>query len=61
MADIPAEIFSEVLEFVRSFEPVGPEAFLARQVHLYAFESDDWDAEWWHTLTWRLIGSWQLS
>ncbi len=60
MADIPATLFEEVLQFVQSLEPVGPEMFLAEWLHLYAFESDDWHGDWWDTLRWKLVDSWKL-
>ncbi|CAN5659598.1 hypothetical protein BH23CHL5_BH23CHL5_04270 [soil metagenome] len=61
MADIPSTLFNEVLQFVQALEPVGPEMFMAERLHLYAFESEDWHADWWDSLRWELIDSWNLS
>ncbi len=60
MADIPKAHFTEISAFCRELEPIGPESFLAERLHLYAFDSDDWSGQWWHTFRWRLIDSWQL-
>jgi hypothetical protein len=59
-ADIPAQLFDEVLGFVREAEPVGPASFLADAVHLLAFTSDRWDGPWWESLRWRFLESWRL-
>ena len=60
MADIPVSIRQEVVEFCQELEPVGPRSFKAERLHLYAFESPDWDGEWWRDFRWRLIESWRL-
>lgn len=61
MADIQPQLFDEVLEFCQALAPIGPERFIAERLHLYAFESGDWQGAWGKTLTWRLIDSWSLS
>lgn len=60
MADIPARLFDEVLAFVRELAPIGPPAFRADTMQLFAFASDDWAGPWWETLRWRHIASWRL-
>lgn len=60
MADIPQQFFDEILLFVREAEPVGPLSFVASTCQLFAFSSDDWQGQWWQTLRWRLLHSWQL-
>ncbi len=60
MADIPDFLFDEVLAFIESAGPIGPRQFLAEYFHLYAFQSDDWGAAWWETMTWRVLHSWRL-
>jgi hypothetical protein len=60
MADIPEFAFDEIFAFVREAEPLGTPRFLAKHVHLFAFHSDEWDGEWWHTLTWKLLHVWEL-
>ncbi len=60
MADIPDFLFDEVLAFISEAEPIGPPRFPAERVHLFAFRSDDWAGEWWHSLRWTLLHSWRL-
>lgn len=61
MADIPDFLFDEVHAFIRDAEPIGPRRFTAEYLHLFAFRSDDWSGEWWHSLRWRLLQAWKLS
>lgn len=60
MADIPDAQFDEVLEFIESATPIGPEHFLAEYFTLYAFQSDAWGGAWWRTMSWQPIRSWRL-
>lgn len=60
MADIPGFLFNEVHAFIRDAEPIGPRRFTAEYLHLYAFRSDDWAGEWWHSLRWTLLHAWRL-
>ncbi len=60
MADIPEELFDEILAFIRDLEPIGPAVFTAEAFHLFSFESDDWNGSWGETLTWNLLHSWWL-
>jgi 2'-5' RNA ligase len=60
MADIPPDLFDEILAFLREAEPIGPPAFPAEVLHLYRFESDDWAGRWGETLRWELLHSWRL-
>ena len=46
--------------FVKHLEPIGPDTFLAERLHLYAFESDDWQDSWGDTLRWKLLDSWVM-
>ena len=61
MADLPGQLFDEVLLFVREAGPIGPSSFLAETVQLVAFRSEDWEGPWWETLRWRLLRSWPLA
>lgn len=60
MADVPEFAIDELMEFVTSGGPVGPESFLAEYFHLYAFQSDDWGGAWWETMSWEFLHSWRL-
>ncbi len=60
MADIPNFLFDEVHAFIRDAEPIGPRRFTAEYLHLFAFRSDDWSGEWWHSLRWSLLHAWKL-
>ncbi len=42
MADIPSQLFDEILEFCQAVAPIAPQRFAAERLHLYAFESEDW-------------------
>ncbi len=61
MADVPEQLFDEVLAFVREADPIGPSSFLADTVQLVAFRSEEWEGRWWETLRWRLLCSWTLA
>jgi hypothetical protein len=60
MADVPSWARDEVVEFARA-ESIGPRTFVAEYFHLYAFQSDDWAGEWWHTMSWEWLHSWRLA
>lgn len=60
MADMREEFFDEILDFIHADGPIGPETFTAEYMHLFAFHSEDWYGEWWHTLTWKLLHGWRL-
>jgi hypothetical protein len=61
MADVPEQLFDEVLAFVQEAHPIGPSSFPADTVQLVAFHSQDWEGRWWETLRWRLLRSWTLA
>lgn len=60
MADLRPEFFDEVFSFINDACPIGPDQFQAEYFHLFAFQSDDWEGNWWETLTWKLLHSWKL-
>lgn len=60
MSDLPDEMYDEVLEFITAAGPIGPQTFTAEYFHLFAFQSDDWSNQWWHTFEWKLLHSWKL-
>lgn len=60
MSDLRDDMFDEIFAFITDDGPVGPESFTAEYFHLFAFESDDWSGEWWHTLEWTLLHAWKL-
>ncbi|MCO5218369.1 MAG: hypothetical protein M9909_05975 [Thermomicrobiales bacterium] len=60
MSDLEPQMLDEVMEFVKEDGPIGPETFAAEYFHLFAFQSEDWADEWWHTLEWKLLHSWKL-
>lgn len=59
MADIPAVVFDEVVDFIDELGPIGPAVFTAEAFHLFSFESADWHSAWWETLTWKLLHGWR--
>lgn len=60
MADLPEVFFDEIWDFINADGPIGPESFTAEYLHLFAFHSEDWYGEWWHTLSWKLLHGWRL-
>jgi 2'-5' RNA ligase len=61
MADIPRQLFDEVLAFLRELEPIGPASFRADTLQLFAFTSTEWGGPWWETLRWIHLASWRLA
>jgi hypothetical protein len=57
--DIPNELYENVFKWMED----GPDfsgSFLADTYHLLEFFSQDWDGNWWESLSWRLLNSWRL-
>lgn len=58
--DITNEMYPEILEWLRDASiPKGK--FQANTFHLLEFFSEDWDAAWWETITWKRHRSWRLN
>ena len=60
MADIPEWGFDDALAFTAQAQPIGPDSFLADAFDLFAFESRDWDGDWWTDFTWNWLRGWTL-
>lgn len=60
MSDQREDLFDEIFAFIQEEGPIGPSTFLAQYFHLFAFQSEEWAGEWWHTLEWKLLHSWKL-
>ena len=57
--DIPNELYDDILAWMEAGPDLkGP--FLAETFHFMEIFSEDWEGNWWETLTWRLIKSWRL-
>lgn len=57
--DVSNETAPEILNWLRDAPlPVGQ--FLADNFHLLEFLSEDWDGDWWETITWKRLKSWRL-
>lgn len=54
------DLRAEVDQFLRAIPMPYATEFMAEWVTLFRFHSTDWNAEWWHDLTWEHIRSWQL-
>lgn len=54
------DLKAEVDQFLRAIPVSYPTEFTAEWVTLFRFHSADWNAEWWHDLTWAHIRSWRL-
>lgn len=57
--DIPLSLYDDVLAYLAD-APLPAKPFVARDFHFLEFFSDEWNARWWQTLSWRLIKSWHL-
>ena len=57
--DIPISMHSNVLRFINE-APKPTEPFTADTFHFLEFCSDDWTGPWWHSLSWRLIKTWNI-
>ena len=57
--DIPNELYDDIFAWIEEGPDLkGP--FLAETFHFMEIFSEDWEGNWWETLTWRLIKSWRL-
>jgi len=57
--DIPNELYDDVFEWMED----GPDfkgPFLADTYHFLEIFSDDWEGNWWDSLSWRLLKSWRI-
>jgi 2'-5' RNA ligase len=57
--DIPRDFYPDVFAFLAG-APLPTGSFMARDFHFLQFYSEDWPGNWWETLTWRLLKTWQL-
>jgi 2'-5' RNA ligase len=57
--DIPPSMQEEVLDYLRE-APLPTEPFIANIFHFLEFFSQDWEGDWWRTLSWRLLKSWRV-
>jgi len=57
--DIKPEIRENVLAYLQP-APLPKESFIADTFHLLEFHSQDWDGDWYESLSWRLLHSWRL-
>jgi 2'-5' RNA ligase len=57
--DIPEDLYENVLGWLEN-GPDLKQRFLADTYNFLEFFSEDWNGNWWETLTWRLIKSWVL-
>jgi 2'-5' RNA ligase len=57
--DIPIELYDIVKKWLED-GPSFTGTFRADTFHLLEFFSDDWNGNWWESLTWRLHQSWRL-
>lgn len=55
------DLRAEVEEFLRAIPMDYSTHFMADTITLFRFHSADWNAEWWHDLTWEHVKSWRLS
>lgn len=54
------DLRDEVEEFIRALPIDFSTTFTAQYITLFRFHSADWNAEWWHDLTWTHEHSWKL-
>jgi len=58
--DISNEMYPQILEWLND-APIPEGKFLANTFHFLEFFSEDWDGNWWETITWKQHHSWRLS
>ena len=57
--DINQEMYPQILDWLKDASiPSGK--FLANTFHFLEIFSEDWDGNWWETITWKLHRSWRL-
>jgi hypothetical protein len=54
-------LIDEVGQFLQELPLEPPATFVADTVTLFEFSCDDWRAQWWRSLQWRHLHSWQLA
>jgi 2'-5' RNA ligase len=57
--DIPTIMYDNVFKWMED----GPDftgTFQADTFHLLEFFSENWEGDWWESLTWRLLSTWRL-
>lgn len=59
MADVLPKFKDEIYDFVCSRGKVGSAHFVADTYQLFRFRAN-WQGNWWHTLTWEHLHSWQM-
>jgi 2'-5' RNA ligase len=57
--DISTELFDQVIAWLAD-APVPTGKFKADISHFLEFFSEDWEGQWWQTLTWKLHKSWRI-
>jgi hypothetical protein len=58
---VDGHLTDEIGRFLSGLPLEPPAVFLADTVTLFEFTSDDWREEWWHSLRWRHLHSWELT
>ncbi len=58
--DIEQIMYPQILEWLKD-APIPTGKFQASTFHFLEFFSDDWDGNWWETLSWKLHRSWRLN
>jgi len=57
--DIEQKMYPQILEWLND-APIPAGIFQAETFHFLEFFSDDWEGNWWETITWKLHRSWRL-
>lgn len=57
--DIAQEMYPQILAWLKD-APLPWGKFPANTFHFLEFYSEDWDGNWWETITWKLHRSWRL-
>jgi len=58
--DISNEMYPQILKWLKD-APVPKGKFQADTFHFLEFFSEDWDGNWWETITWKRHRSWRLN
>jgi len=57
---VDSHLSDEVGEFLSGLPLTPPRSFLARWYSAFEFQADDWTGEWWKSLTWKHLRSWNV-
>ena len=58
--DLSDELYPQILEWLKN-APLPEGKFQAENFQFLEFFSQDWNGNWWETISWKLLKSWRLN